>query len=425
MKLLGKYSIGIGDRFGKQGDAQLSAFITALNNGVEIAPVWNKSNREHTTIGSAPGDVRIEADNAVSKAGFTKAYFVDADHINLETVDKFIESSDFFTIDVAKYIGQKAEEEAVKKFINEVDKHKGIFGIAGNEFSFPVSRVNSVAIAEKYLQSVLKASEVYGKIENLKGKGNFVTEISMDEVPEPQSPAELFYILWMLACVKIPVQTIAPRFSGRFNKGVDYVGNPLKFAGEFESDLMAIDLAVKEFGLPENLKISIHSGSDKFSIYPYIGSLTKKHSKGFHLKTAGTTWIEEIIGLAVAGGEALKFVKEIYCESLDKIEELCAPYSDVIDINPSMLPTKNELLRWSGDEFADALIHVPGKKACNPAMRQLVHVSYKLAAQRIEEYNSLLESNKDILEERVFDNIYNKHICRLFGLENIGMTGRD
>ena len=247
----------------------------------------------------------------------------------------------------------------------------------------------------------------------------------MDEVPEPQSPAELFYILWMLACEKIPVQTIAPRFSGRFNKGVDYVGNPLKFAGEFESDLMAIDLAVKEFGLPENLKISIHSGSDKFSIYPYIGSLTKKHSKGFHLKTAGTTWIEEIIGLAVAGGEALKFVKEIYCESLDKIEELCAPYSDVIDINPSLLPTKNELLRWSGDEFADALIHVPGKKACNQAMRQLVHVSYKLAAQRIEEYNSLLESNKDILEERVFDNIYNKHICRLFGLENIGMTGRD
>ena len=154
MKLLGKYSIGIGDRFGKQGDAQLSAIITALNNGVEIAPVWNKSNREHTTIGSAPGDVRIEADNAVSKAGFTKAYFVDADHINLETVDKFIESSDFFTIDVAKYIGQKAEEEAVKKFINEVDKHKGIFGIAGNEFSFPVSRVNSVAIAEKYLQSI-------------------------------------------------------------------------------------------------------------------------------------------------------------------------------------------------------------------------------------------------------------------------------
>ncbi len=75
---------------------------------------------------------------------------------------------------------------------------------------------------------------------------------------------------------------------------------------------MVIDFAVKEFGLPENLKMSIHSGSDKFAIYPVIGSIIRKHNKGIHIKTAGTTWLEEVIGLASSGGEGLTFVKEIY-----------------------------------------------------------------------------------------------------------------
>lgn len=128
------------------------------------------------------------------------------------------------------------------------------------------------------------------------------------------------------------------KFFGRLNKGVDYVGDPLKFAVEFESDLMVIDYTIKEFGLPENLKMSIHSGSDKFAIYPHIGSIIKKYDKGIHLKTAGTTWLEEVIGLAKSGGKALDFVKDIYAKSLEKIDELCTPYADVIDINHSSLP---------------------------------------------------------------------------------------
>ena len=98
MKTLGKYSIGLGDRFGHQGGAQLKAIIKASAQGINITPVWNKSNREHTTIGTQPGDVRKEADSVTKSAGFKDAYFVDADHINSDTVDRFIDSSDFFTI---------------------------------------------------------------------------------------------------------------------------------------------------------------------------------------------------------------------------------------------------------------------------------------------------------------------------------------
>jgi tagaturonate epimerase len=236
-------------------------------------------------------------------------------------------------------------------------------------------------------------------------------------VPDPQTPVELFFILKMLGEESIPVQTIAPKFSGRFNKGVDYVGDQDKFEEEFEADLMVIDYAVHEFGLPGNLKMSVHSGSDKFKIYPIIGKIIRKHDKGIHLKTAGTTWLEEVIGLAESGGKALDFVKDVYAKSLEKIDELCAPYSDVIDINISNLPSKTSVSVWDGPKFADTLRHIPGNENYNPNMRQLVHVAYKLAAMRMDEYFMLLEANEKTVAKCVYDNMYERHICRLFNIK--------
>jgi len=417
MKTLVKYSFGLGDRFGHQGSAQLKAIIAASEKGIEITPVWNKSNREHNTIGTQPADVRVEADFVTKNAGFKKPYFVDADHINLDTVDRFIDCSDFFTIDVASYIGKKAGEEEINEFMSGVEKYTGELKIAGTKLSFNTSKSQIREIAEKYLFAAIKAYDIYRKIEKIKGNGNFITEVSMDEVPHPQTPVELFFILKMLADENIPVQTIAPKFSGRFNKGVDYVGDPLLFAREFESDLIIIDYAIKEFGLPENLKMSIHSGSDKFAIYPHIGSIIKKSDKGIHLKTAGTTWLEEVIGLAGSGGEALDFVKEIYSKSLEKIDELCAPYADVIDINVSLLPSKQEISNWTSLKFSDSLKHIPGNRDYNPNMRQLIHVAYKIAALEMNDYFRLLETNEKTVSTCVYENIYNRHICRLFDIK--------
>jgi tagaturonate epimerase len=417
MKKLGKYSIGLGDRFGHQGSAQLKAIIAASEKGIDIIPVWNKSNREHNTIGTQPVDVRIEADSVTKSAGYNNSYFVDADHINIDTVDRFIECSDFFTIDVASYIGKKAEEKDILEFLSGVEKYTGKLNTAGTKLSFETSKSQIKQFAERYLFAAKKARDIYLKIEKCKGNGNFITEISMDEVGQPQSPVELFFILKMLADENIPVQTIAPKFSGRFNKGVDYVGDPLLFSKEFESDLSVIDFAVKEFGLPENLKMSIHSGSDKFAIYPYIGSIIKKSDKGIHLKTAGTTWLEEVIGLAESGGEALEFVKEIYIKSLEKIDELCAPYADVIDIKKSSLPSKQEVSQWNSARFSDSLKHVPGNSDYNPNMRQLVHVAYKLAALQMKDYFRLLDKNEQIVSKCVYENIFNRHLCRLFDIK--------
>jgi hypothetical protein len=416
MKKLGKYSFGLGDRFGHQAPAQLKAIIAASKEGIEITPVWNKSNREHTTIGTEPSDVRLEADLATKNASFNKPYYVDADHINLDSVERFIEPCDFFTIDVASFIGKKAGEGEIAEFITGSKKYSEEIKISGTKQSIKTSPRQLREIAEKYLFAAIKAWDIYRRIEKVKGKGNFITEVSMDEVAMPQTPVDLFFILKMLASENIPVQTIAPKFSGRFNKGVDYTGDPLLFAREFEADLKIIEFAINEFGLPENLKMSIHSGSDKFAIYPHIGSLIKKYDKGIHVKTAGTTWLEEVNGLALAGGEPLDFVKDLYFKSLDNIEDLCAPYSDVIDINVSSLPSKQDVAKWNGKKFSDRILHNKENKLYNPDMRQLLHVAYKIAAHEIDEYFRLIEANEQIISECVYENIYNRHICRLFDI---------
>lgn len=417
MKILGKYSFGLGDRFGHQGTAQLKAIIAASQKGIEIVPVWNKSNREHITIGTQPADVRLEADETTKKLGYNKPYFVDADHINQDSVDRFIEPCDFFTIDVAAFIGKKADESEIAEFIAGSVKYYDEIKIKDSKLSIITTPFQLRQIAEKYLFAAIKAWDIYRTIEKTKGNGNFVTEVSMDEVATPQTPMELFFILKMLASENIPLQTIAPKFSGRFNKGVDYTGDPLHFAREFEADLRIIDLAINEFGLPENLKMSIHSGSDKFAIYPHIRKIINKLNKGIHVKTAGTTWLEEVNGLALAGADSLDFVKDLYFKSLDNIEDLCAPYSDVIDIKISMLPTRQEVAKWSGKKFSDSIMHVEGNKSYNPNMRQLLHVAYKIAAHEIGEYTRLIESNEQIISDCVYENIYKRHICRLFDIK--------
>ena len=150
---ISKYSFGIGDRFAHEGVNLLKALISAEKKfGVHFTPVWNKSNREHTIIGTEPASTRAEADAAVRAMGYSDAYFCDADHINLSNVDRFVEACDFFTIDVADAIGK------------------------------------SGSVEDRYLPAVREAGRIYRHIAERKGADNFVTEVSMDEVDEAQTP---------------------------------------------------------------------------------------------------------------------------------------------------------------------------------------------------------------------------------------------
>lgn len=414
MTTIAKYSMGIGDRFGLEGLAQMRGFIQAKAQNVEITPVWNKSNREHTLIGTEPRDVRKEADEAVKAAGWTGAYCVDADHIGISNVDKFIEAADFYTIDVADYIGKAASAGAIAAYVAEMKKYVGKVSLPGIAEPVEVTVELLEAIAAKYLFAIEEASRVYKHIVSKKGEGKFVTEVSFDEASSPQTPAELLFILAGLAREKIPAMTVAPKFSGEFLKGIDYVGDIAQFTKEFEADLAVLEFAKTEFRLPEGLKLSIHSGSDKFSLYPIMHRAIRARGTGIHLKTAGTTWLEEVIGLASVGGDGLAFAKALYRDAYARYDEMAKPYLLVIQIDRAKLPTPDAVDGYTKEQFVAALRHDQSCPGFDINLRQLVHISFKVAAEKGEAYLSLLKTHRSAVEACVTENILNRHIKPLF-----------
>lgn len=409
---LPRFTFGIGDRFGHQGQAQLRALEQAAARGIEVSPVWNKSNREHNLIGTEPSSLRAEADAAVAALGWKAPYFVDADHINLRTVDRFLEASDFFTVDVADSIGKKPDPADLERL---VAKH------AGDPLDYPGlsapilrGREQVAAAAEKFLSAMREAGEVYRHIASRKPAGSFAVEVSTDEASSPQTPAELYLILAMLADEGVPVATIAPKFTGQFNKGVDYEGDIAAFAREFEDDLIVLRNAGPALGLPEGLKLSVHSGSDKFSIYPVINRLVKKHGAGLHLKTAGTTWLEEIAAIAASGEEGRALAAGIYADALARYDEVTAPYATVLHIDRAKLPPPAEVASWDGVRLARAIIHEQSCPEFNPHVRQLFHVAFKLAAEAGPKFTGLLERHSAAVGEAVTGNLWERHLKPLF-----------
>ncbi len=415
MKNLGRFSIGVGDRFGREGIAQISAAAALKKEaGVAVDLVWNKSNREHKIIGTVPADQRRAADNAIARSGWKGSYFVDADHIGLTTVAGFLPHCDFFTIDVADFIGQAADAAAITAFEGRHRDLIGAIAVPGIPEALRIDSALLRATAAKYLTAVAEAGKVYRSIRDAKGADGFVAEVSMDETAQPQVPAELLVILAALADEGVALRTIAPKFSGRFNKGVEYSGDPLAFEKEFRDDVAVVAYAVAHFGLPGDLKLSVHSGSDKFAIYPGISRVLRETGAGLHLKTAGTTWLEELVGLAESGGEGLAIAREIYRVARSRYDELVGPYESVVEIAVERLPKPDEVGRWSGPDYAAALRHVQSEPRYNPSFRQYLHVSYKVAAELGARFTDALEANRLHVERNVRENLLERHLKPLF-----------
>jgi hypothetical protein len=410
---LERYSLGVGDRFAHQATAQLAACVSAAAQGVAVTPVWNKSNREHKIVGSEPASTRAAADAAVAALDWKQPYYLDADHINLETVDRFIDSCDFFTLDVAEAIAQRPKPGAVEAFLARHPELVGRIEIAGLAEPLTISKERAFRAASKYLHAVGEAAAIHHRIAQ-RATDDFITEVSMDETDTAQTPAELLLILAALADEWVPVQTIAPKFTGRFNKGVDYVGNVEQFEAEFAADLAVVAHAVERYKLPKDLKLSVHSGSDKFSIYAPIRRALDATGAGIHVKTAGTTWLEELIGLAEGGADGLKLAKEVYAEAYAHQAELCAPYASVIDIDGTKLPAPATVNGWTAEEYAGALRHDQTNPLFNPNLRQLLHVGYKVAAKMGKRYTDMLDDCEESIARNVTTNLLDRHIRPLF-----------
>ena len=411
---LEKYSIGVGDRFGQQAEAQLRACMQLQQSGVQVTPVWNKSHREHVIIGSNPADTRLAADAAVRAVGWKGPYCVDADHVRLDTVDRFVAYSDYFTLDVGDAIGNSLTSHAVDEFLAHHRELGELDRLSGAEEFRPLQPFELRQSIQKYLPAVMAAAAIYRRIREARGEPNFITEISMDETDQPQTAVDLLVILAAAADHKILLHAIAPKFTGRFNKGVDYDGDVKEFISQFRENLAALRFGVRQYDLPSTLKLSVHSGSDKFSLYGPIRSVLTELDAGLHIKTAGTTWLEEVAGLGEADEDALSLVKGLYFAALSRIDELCGPYTAVIAIDRERLPLRSVVQGWSGEQFVSALENDDKNPAYNPHFRQLLHVSYKIAAEVGGRYLDALKRHRDLIAHRVTANLYERHLKPLF-----------
>jgi tagaturonate epimerase len=415
MKTLPRFTLGTGDRFGRQGVAQLTAIHDATLQGVPVHPVWNKSNREHSLIGTKPPSLREEADAAVRALGWTKPYFVDADHIGLQTVEAFLPCCDFFTIDVADLTGQPAPEEKLRAFVHRHAKLVGSHTLPNLDFPLLIDRADlekpppqnssrpwrrPAASTATSPQPNPTATSPSRSRSTKPTPRNLLPNFSRSS---PCSPTR--------ACPPKPSRRNSPAASTRV---WTTPATSHAFEREFDADLAVIALAIDLFGLPRTLKISVHSGSDKFSIYPAIRRLVEKHNAGLHLKTAGTTWLEEVTGLAESGGEGLRIAKDIYAAALPRAVDLIQPYAPVVDIDPATLPADSEVEAWTAEEFVGRLEHNQSSPLYDPQFRQFLHVSFRVAAEMGARFTDALEANAAIVNRRVRANLLDKHILPLF-----------
>jgi len=329
-------------------------------------------------------------------------------------VDAFIPCSDYFTIDIADSIGKSLDPPLGEEFLAAMKPYRGSLEIPGMRERVEITDPQLEGFARKYLHAIRQAGKVYRHIAERKGPDRFITEISADEAQSAQTPVDMLLLLAAIAREGIPIQAIAPKFTGAFLKGTDYVGDPNLFDRQFRDDLAVIAFAVDTFSLPRNLKLSIHTGSDKFTLYPLMHRAIKEAGAGIHLKTAGTTWLEEAAGLAASGGEGLALVKDIYERSFRRCDNLCEPYLAVISIEKSRLPLPEEVSSWSSGEFIEALRHDPRCPAYNRHFRQLLHVGFKVAAETGERFRTMLMQCRSVIEENVTRNLFENHIRPLY-----------
>lgn len=296
-------SFGFGDRLGLATPGHIAALRSLFSNSqsadsqIPILPIFaQQSIRENTRAGRTPQGVMDDAKRAVEAAGWDAPWGADADH--LKTVDDlppFIEAGyTLFTVDPGSHVDNAADADPVS-VLREKAKGQDWDGISALYLS---ERTGAGGYGEFDAESLLRAVVKYGRaishtiamyrrLSELKEAFDF--EISVDETDAPTTPLEHYYIANELTRAGVKFTSLAPRFIGRFEKGVDYIGDVAALDAE-----MARHAAVTaHFG---TYKLSLHSGSDKFSVYPLI---VKHWGRRLHIKTAGTSYLEALRALAV------------------------------------------------------------------------------------------------------------------------------
>lgn len=300
-QLLGlKKSFGFGDRLG----LATPGHILALGERA-IAPIFaQQSIREMTRSKRTAQQVMDDACWSVFQAGFERPFGSDADHLKNEADIDVCAKAGFlmFTIDPGDHVDDGADSDSLETIEKKVEALPwAMLQTSAQELveryedkvnlpsgKLPFGREKILRAAVKYGRAVAHTHNMYRHLAATLGEGKFELEVSVDETASPTSPQEHYYVASELRRLGVKWVSLAPRFVGRFEKGVDYIGDLTEFRKEF---VLHAEVA-RALG---PYKLSIHSGSDKFSVYPIAAEIA---GELVHVKTAGTSYLEALRILA-------------------------------------------------------------------------------------------------------------------------------
>ncbi|MBP5177002.1 MAG: tagaturonate epimerase family protein [Clostridia bacterium] len=353
VRVLGKKrSFGLGDRLGIATPGHIRLF-----KEYDAYPVFaQQSIRELNLTQRTYEDVLDAATFYTFRDGYKDGYGADGDHLKTEADIEYALSLGFtmLTLDCSEHIRsgvEKMTDEEVDKAVTLTDEYKKRYLSAPVRFedvtiTFTENSLKRAVLI--YADAIKFASHIYDKY-LASGKYDCDFEISIDETATPTEPAQHYFVANELIARGVSVQTVAPRFCGEFQKGIDYIGD----IAQFEKELKIHAAIARHFGY----KLSIHSGSDKFATFALIGKYTQGN---FHVKTAGTNWLEAMRAVAKADPA---LYREIHKYALTMFDEACKYYHVTTDLNN--IPDVDGLL----DGELEALFD-------NNDARQLIHITY-------------------------------------------------
>lgn len=352
-------TMGVGDRLGVAGDGHIAVFKKYPN----VTPILaQQSIRELTLTDRTFGDVLDAATFTVFRNNYTTGWGADGDHVKTAAEVDYALSSGFtmITLDCSEQIDNSIDSLSVEEVNKKYVPNKELEELYLNK-TFTVEEGVTVSFDEDlfkrtvliYSEALKHAEEIYyTHILDKNGERRADFEISIDETMTPTKPEQHYFVASELKRHGVVYATIAPRFCGEFQKGIDYIGDLDQFARE-----MKVHAAIaRHFGY----KLSIHSGSDKFSAFPSIGKETRGK---FHVKTAGTNWLEAMKLVAIKDPA---LYREIHEYALTYAFEKASAYYHVTT-NLNNIPSLDTL---SDAELPDLFK--------NNDSRQLIHITYGL-----------------------------------------------
>ena len=384
-------SMGVGDRLGIATTGHLRAFRRFPG----IFPVFaQQSIRELTLTDRTFDDVLDCVTFAVFREGFESGFGADGDHLKKPEEIAYALRCGYsmITLDSSEYIRGDVPKDHAPPHETQRRYLADTFELADG-LSLAFTEAGLARASHIYDEAIQFIKNMYEEF--IKGR-DIDFEISIDETMTPTTPLEHFYVANELTLLGVRFASLAPRFCGEFQKGIDYIGD----IAQFDSELITHAAIAKSFGY----KLSVHSGSDKFSVFPSVGKRTKGE---FHLKTAGTNWLEAV---RLAAQKAPALYRQVHAYALDHFSEATKYYH--VTTNLSSIPAL--------DLLADK--DLPGLLDMNDA-RQLLHITYGILLTAKKDDGSFLFRNDlyalwaDYAEDyaQLLDSHIGRHMSTLLG----------